>query len=45
MPLIAQNLNINNLRTTSAEAINLHTTRKTIEYSLKNTILKAMFFF
>ena len=33
---IAQTLNINNLRTTSAKSINLHTTIKLIEHSLKN---------
>ena len=36
MPIIPQTLNINNLRTTSAKSINLHTIRKLIEYSLKN---------
>ena len=35
MPIITQTLNINNLRTTSAKSINLHTIRKLIEYSLK----------
>ena len=33
---IAQTLNINNLRTTSAKSINLHATIKLIEHSLKN---------
>ena len=36
MPIITQTLNINNLRTTSAKSINLHTIRKLVEYSLKN---------
>ena len=35
MPIIAQTLNINNLRTASAKSINLHTSRKLTEYSLK----------
>ena len=35
MPIIAQTLNINNLRTVSAKSINLHTIRKLTEYSLK----------
>ena len=35
MPIIAQTLNINNLRTASAKSINLHTIRKLTEYSLK----------
>ena len=35
MPIIAQTLNINNLRTASAMSINLHTIRKLTEYSLK----------
>ena len=35
MPTIPQTLNIDNLRTTRAKSINLHTTRKLIEYSLK----------
>ena len=39
MPIIPKTLNINNLRTTIAKYINLHTIRKLIEYSLK----KAMF--
>ena len=34
MPIITQTLNINNLRTTSANSINLHTV-KLVEYSLK----------
>ena len=40
MPIILQTLNINNLRTTSAKSINLHTIRKLIEYSLKNVLQK-----
>ena len=36
MPIITQTLNINNLRTTSAKSINLHTSRNLVEYSLKN---------
>ena len=35
-PIIPQTLNINNLRTTRAKSINLHTVRKFIEYSFKN---------
>ena len=35
MPIIAQTLNISNLRTASAKSINLHTIRKLTEYSLK----------
>ena len=42
-PIIPQTLNINNLRITSAKAINLHIIRKIIEYSLKNCLLKEMF--
>ena len=34
-PVIPQTLNVNNLRTTSAKSINLHTIRKLTEYSLK----------
>ena len=43
MPIITQTLNINNLRTTSAKSINLHTIRKLVEYSLKNVAAKAIF--
>ena len=43
MPIIPQTLNINNLRTTSAKSINLHTIGKLIEYSLNNASIKAMF--
>ena len=35
MPIIAQTLNISNLRTASAKSVNLHTIRKLTEYSLK----------
>ena len=41
--IIAQTLNINNVRTTSANSINLHTMRKLIEYSLKTVLVKTMF--
>ena len=43
MPVIPQNLNINNLRTTKAKSINLHTIRKLITYRLKNVLVQAMF--
>ena len=43
MPIVPQTLNINNLRTTSAKAINLHTIRKLVEYSLNNLLVKAIF--
>ena len=43
MPIIPQNLNINNLRTTKAKSINLHTIRKLIKYSFKNVLQKATF--
>ena len=43
MPIITQTLNIDNLRTTSAKSVNLHTIRKLVEYSLKNVAAKAMF--
>ena len=42
MPIITQALNINNMRTTSAKSINLHTIRK-LEYSLQKSSAKAMF--
>ena len=45
MPIIAQTLNINNLITTRAKAINLLTNRKLVEYSFKNGVEKAMFIF
>ena len=41
--IIAQTLNINNLRTTCANSINPHTIRKLIEYSLKKVLVKTMF--
>ena len=44
MPTITQTLNINNLRTTSAKPINMHTIRKLVELSLKNIVEKTMFF-
>ena len=34
IPIITRTLNINNLRTTSAKSINLHTIRKLVGYSL-----------
>ena len=40
-PIIPQNLNINNLRTTSAKSINPPTIRKLIEYSLKKRSCKG----
>ena len=43
MPIITQTLNINNLRSTSAKSINLHTIRKLADYSFKNVAAKAMF--
>ena len=43
MPIITQTLNINNVRTTIAKSINLHTIRKFAEYSLKHVLAKAMF--
>ena len=36
MEITARTLNINNLRVTSAKTILLETTRKLIEYSIKN---------
>ena len=41
MPIIIQNLNINNPRTTGAKSINLHTIRKLVEHSLKNFMGKG----
>ena len=38
MLIIAQTLNINNLRTPSTKSINLQSIRKLIEYSLKNLL-------
>ena len=43
IPIIPQSLNIDNLRTTSANSINFHTIRKAVECSLENFLLKAMF--
>ena len=42
MSAIPQTLNISNSRTTSAKSINVHTTRKLIEYSSKNEHVKAV---
>ena len=42
MSAIPQTLNISNSRTTCAKSINLHTTRKLIEYSSKNEHVKAV---
>ena len=44
MPTITRILNINNLRTTSAKSINLHTIRKLVKLSLKKFVSRAMFF-
>ena len=38
IPISQQLLNINNLRTTSARSLNLHTIRKLIEYSFQNMV-------
>ena len=43
MPIIPQTLNINNLRTTSAKSINLHTIIKLNEYSFKKVGVKVTF--
>ena len=43
IPVITQDLNINNLRTTSAKSINLNTIRKLLEYSLKGAGEKTVF--
>ena len=45
MPMIPQTLNINNLRTTNANAkyANLNAIRKLMKYSLKHSFVKAMF--
>ena len=43
MPIISQNLNINNLRTTSTKSINLDLIEKLIEYSLKSVLVNSMF--
>ena len=41
IPIITQTLNINNLKTTSAKSINLHTIKKLVEYSLRNVVTEA----
>ena len=41
IPIITQTLNINNLKTTSAKSINLHTIKKLVEYSLRNVATEA----
>ena len=38
MPVVPQTLNINNMRTTNAKSISLHTIRKLIKYSLKKVM-------
>ena len=43
IPIITLTLNMNNMRTTSAKSINLHTIRKLVEYSLKNVLAKTIF--
>ena len=43
MSIITQTLNINNLRTTSANSISLHNIKDCVEYSLKNVVAKALF--
>ena len=43
MPIIPQTLNINNLRTTRAKSINLHTIITSTEYSFKKVLGKATF--
>ena len=43
IPIILQNLNINNWRTTSAKSINLIIITKLIKYSFKNVRVKSMF--
>ena len=43
IPIILQNLNINNWRATSAKSINLIIITKLIKYSFKNVRVKAMF--
>ena len=40
MPIITKTLNINKMRTTSAEDIKLHSIRKLFEYSLKHFMSK-----
>ena len=41
MPIIPQTLNINNLKTASANSINLHTIKKLVKYYLKNVSCKS----
>ena len=41
MPIIPQTLNINNLKTTSANSINFYTIRKLVKYSLRNVSCKS----
>ena len=43
MSIIPQDLNMNNLVTVSSNAINMQAIRNLIKYSLKNSIVKAMF--
>ena len=43
MSIIPEVLNINNLRTTKAEPVNLHTIRKVIKYYFKVVNVEAMF--
>ena len=43
MSIIPEVLNINNLRTTKAESVNLHTIRKVIKYYFKVVNVEAMF--
>ena len=42
MPIITQILKINNLKTTSAKYINMHTIRKLVEHSLKMLLGKSI---
>ena len=41
MPIITKTLNINKMRTKSAEAMKLHSIRKLFEYSLKHFVSKG----
>ena len=43
MQIFPQTLNINNLKTTSAKSISMHTIGKLIKYSLKSVRVKTMF--
>ena len=43
MSIIPELLNINNLRTTKAKSVNLHTIRKVIKYHFKVVNVEAMF--